>query len=78
MVRMAKCSMCKTTTPSKDELPFFEFTGEKSRRARESCKHCMYYKVAHEGGSASVTCGNFVPHGAYETDRYYCGCIGWD
>jgi hypothetical protein len=78
MARMAGCTMCSKTIPSSEKLAFFEFTGEDSRRAKESCKNCQYYEVAHKSGAAFYTCGNFIPHGSFENDRYYCGCIGWN
>lgn len=67
--------ICTCVQPSSKELPFFEFMGEGSREATEICK-CGYHKVAHESGK--VKCREFVPKGAREFDKFYCGCAGWD
>ena len=79
--RKAQCS-CGQVVPSSKSLPFFESTAEGSRDAVESCKHCGYFRVAHTpeviAKNKSLKCTNFEPHGAYEFDRYYCGCRGWD
>jgi hypothetical protein len=77
-VRMAKCSYgCSPVVPSHEGLPFFEFKGEGSRKAEIQCKNCPYYETAH-GKDHKQVCYNFVPHGAFEFDSYYCGCCGWD
>ena|ERR1051325_4234570 len=80
--RQARCSLkCKIVRSSLN-LAFFEFRGEGSPAAREHCAKCGYYEVAHnpqEGRPRGAgVCLNFVPHGAYEFDKYYCGCCGWD
>ncbi len=79
--RLAKCD-CGATKPSHINLPFFEFQGENSDRARTSCKNCPYFDTAHtdevRARNPRVKCINFEPHGAYEFDRMYCGCRGWD
>lgn len=71
-----------------DRLAFFEYRGEGSRAATESCKLCGYGLFAH-GSDATVwkngktavqnaSCPGFEPHGPWECDTYYCGCRGWD
>ena len=76
--RFAQCSYgCDHSVPSHAGLPFFEYTGDGSRRAIIECKNCPYYEEAHGKGHKQV-CKNFEPHGAFEFDSYYCGCYGWD
>lgn len=75
--RSAECTLCDRLVPSSEKLAFFEYMGEGSRKSKIQCKHCAYYDVAHNGDNARV-CNNFEPHGAFENDRYYCGCRGWD
>lgn len=76
-MRMAKCAYGCNPVPSHQGLPFFEFKGEDSKEAKIVCKNCRYYDVAHGKGHKQV-CENFVPHGTFEFDSYYCGCRGWD
>ena len=81
--RTARCCSKKTDKPSSFNLAFFEFRGVNSRVALISCKNCGYHKVAHEKKLNGETknksiCDRFQPHGAFDTDRYYCGCRGWD
>ena len=66
-------------------LPLFEARGEGTPAATDYCK-CGYAEIAHRDDSKERrrnvvkegVCKGFVPHGAYEFDRYYCGCRGWD
>jgi hypothetical protein len=73
--RMAECHCGRKMKSDPSMLAFFEFRGEGSREAKDRCKNCSYYEVAHSRG---IKCQNFVPHGAFETDKFYCGCNGWD
>ena len=81
--RLAKCG-CGSTRPSSEweNLAFFEFMGEGSPRALTSCRNCSYHQVAHtpevRARNAALKCGEFVPHGPYEFDVFYCGCRGFD
>lgn len=74
MKRMASCTSCGHTVPSdRHMLAFFEDRSETSRMALHQCV-CGYMDTApgkHEDHA-------FQPHGAWETDAYYCGCKGWD
>jgi hypothetical protein len=81
--RTAKCD-CGRTAPSSLALAFFEFRGAGSRHATERCE-CGYYESAHgapagtySSRTLSKPCPEFKPRGPAETDRYYCGCRGWD
>lgn len=74
--RSAIC-YCGNIRPSSEKLAFFEYRGEGSKQATKSCKNCPYYDVAHGKDHKSV-CNNFTPHGAYEYDKFYCGCAGWE
>lgn len=78
--RQARC--CDLSiVPSRFDLAFFEYRGEGSRVAREHCGNCSYMEAAHTDPIRSKNkhvCDNFVPHGAYEYDSYYCGHAGWD
>lgn len=81
--RQARCSSCKTLIPSSPKLPLFEFRGEGSKAATETCAHCHYGLIAHTSKIAgrrvdSKVCYDFEPIGAWEYDLYYCGCRGWD
>lgn len=75
--REAKCS-CGRKEPSMkfQNLAFFQFKGEGSKEANNTCKNCKYYKMAHDNNR--VPCKSFEPHGAFEFDEYYCGCRGWE
>lgn len=85
--RMAHC-FCGSVTPSSWALAFFEFLGEGSKAATESCAHCGYALSAHgpdapvwRNGKTAVMnhgCPGFEPRGDVGHDRYYCGCRGWD
>lgn len=83
--RSARCA-CGKIRPSDETLAFFEYRGDGSHDATETCKHCRYFKVAHKpGGNSSVkgyrnrfVCAKFEPMGASEFDAYYCGHGGWD
>jgi hypothetical protein len=79
--RMAKCT-CGRTEPSSHSLAFFQFRGDGSESAVETCKHCAYFRVAHTPAvmakNSSLKCTNFESRGAYEFDSFYCGCRGWE
>jgi hypothetical protein len=84
--RVATCSgglRCDSTKPSGRNLAFFEYRGEGSRAATETCGTCGMAEGAHgeinkTTGRPGVTSHPFVERGAYDTDSYYCGCAGWD
>lgn len=86
--RMARCGIDHGTTPSSQSLPFFQFRGEGSLAAIDSCLHCGYSKFAHgeeasrwKNGKTAVEnagCPGFEPHGPWDYDLYYCGCRGWE
>ena len=94
--RMARCH-CGKERPSTEalegKLAFFEYQGEGSKRAEDTCRHCRYYEVAHGSGAAEDRakgyrprrdvvaegdCPGFESHGPFDKDIYYCGCRGWD
>lgn len=78
--RHSHCT-CGVTVPSSLSLPFFEFRGEGSRVALESCGTCGYNLVAHTDEVRSrnpKVCKDFVPRGAMDQDTHYCGHAGWD
>ena len=80
--RTAKCA-CGKTEPSErallGELAFFEFYGDGSNHSRRRCAHCTFYDVAHQNARAILKIDHeFEAHGAFEFDKYYCGCGGWD
>lgn len=91
--REAQCSSCLKIVPTSDNLAFLERTGEGTKAATESCANCGYHEIAHsyDGNYAPPSnkknphlCLNFdppmefVPHGPWPYDRFYCGCRGWD
>lgn len=45
--RQARCG-CGNTVDSRVDLAFFEYRGEGSRAATDSCKHCGYAECAHK------------------------------
>jgi len=83
--RTARCG-CGRIEPSSAKLPFFEFRGEGSRMATDSCRNCGYSLVAHTQEQTRTQknvvergeCPGFEPRGAWEHDSFYCGCRGWD
>lgn len=79
--RVAQCG-CGRTEPSNRDLAFFEFKGEGSDAALTHCKNCQYSQPAHTpeamARNTRLKCTNFEPLGAYEMDRFYCGCRGWE
>ena len=81
--RSARCT-CGRTVPSSTDLAFFEFRGEGSKAAKETCAKCHYNIVAHPPRNPKPYAGApfehcvFEPKGAWEFDSYYCGCRGWD
>lgn len=75
--RLARC-LCGETIPSSFDLAFFEFRGENSNSATNSCE-CGFFETAHhitdrKGG----WCDKFTSRGPDEFDIFYCGCRGWD
>lgn len=80
--RVARCTYgCGSESPSSKNLAFFEYLGEGSREAQTKCKNCGYAEVAHTAEKRAKNhriCSTFAPTGARATDRYYCGCHGWD
>lgn len=88
--RMAKCSCGRTEPSHAKDRAFFEYCGPGSKEATETCK-CGFYWCAHvaqymarnvPSNRKTVVeqgkCTGFVPRGAQEFDRYYCGHAGWD
>ena len=75
--RFARCCIESSIRPSTDNLAFFEYRGEGSRAATDTCKNCSYAKVAHDK-KGTKACDNFEPRGAWDYDSYYCGHLGWD
>ena len=74
-------SACQIEADSSIKLPFFEWRGEGSFRAVTMCRHCSFYGSAHTEENRKKNkriCSHFEPHGDYEFDQYYCGCMGWD
>lgn len=83
--RMAECTHCGRLQPSdqREHLAFFIDCSAGSPVAMRSCKHCSYYKEAHEMTEPiprylPQLCGHFEAVGAFDRDRYYCGCSGWN
>ena len=78
--RTARCSMCGNTVPSTNEgLAFFQYRGEGSKAAEETCGMCSYNII----GCPRMQVGtlephDFAPRGAFEFDSFYDGCRGWD
>lgn len=77
--RQATCT-CGVLRPSAGDLAFFEFRGEGSRTALDTCRNCSYAKVAHTDPRPNnkFICAEFVPSGAWRYDSFYCGHAGWD
>jgi hypothetical protein len=80
--RTATCVYCGRKEPSSRGLAFFEYLGTGSEEADGTC-HCGYAELVHQEinpytGRKGVTDHEFQPKGPRETDRYYCGCRGWD
>lgn len=83
--RLARCS-CGRTEPSDPERAFALVPqGEGSRRAVETCGTCGYHLEAHlpprpgvVRSAAARVCDEFVPHGPWPFDSFYCGHRGWD
>jgi hypothetical protein len=82
--RVARCACGKEVASSAD-LAFFEFRGQDSREAALSCGVCRFHKIAHDRASernephlVRARGHEFVSHGAFEFDHFYCGCRGWD
>jgi hypothetical protein len=65
--------------PSSFDLAFFEYRGPGCLDAERLCK-CGYARSAHEDPARrrNLKCKTFSPHGPWDTDKYYCGCRGWD
>lgn len=83
--RFAECAYLPhghARMPSSYDLAFFQFRGEGSREATEICV-CGYARAAHDDDgrlrmNLNSKCPGFAARGAQETDKYYCGCFGWD
>jgi hypothetical protein len=84
--RVAKCH-CNEVRPSSMDLAFFQYRGEDSPDAINTCKHCKFHWQAHEHDNHRVfansvvedgKCPGFEPHGAWDFDLFFCGCSGWD
>lgn len=80
--RMAECAYLPrghADKPSAFGLAFFEYRGPGCPAASETCK-CGYYRIAHEDPARrrNLKCKTFTAHGPWATDKYYCGCHGWD
>lgn len=76
--RVARCS-CGNTKPSSYDLAFFEYRGEGSKSAEQTCV-CGYDKAPHDPDNPyhhNIKCRDFRPRGPKD-DLYYCGCRGWD
>lgn len=77
--RFARCTNTCELRPSSTDLAFFEYLGPDSPASKQNCAQCGYYESAHKRERRSQNvCLNFRPHGPYEYDKYYCGCMGWD
>jgi hypothetical protein len=81
--RIAQCT-CGAKVPSATNLAFFEFLGDGSPKALETCRKCHYSLWAHKPhnqipfeGAPFANC-TFEPNGGFTFDSYYCGCRGWD
>lgn len=84
--RKAHCTYgCGESAASDNpNLAFFEYQGAGSFSAG-LCKHCGYAKNPHEGqpfGRPNVVdaglCPGYEARGDIGSDRFYCGCRGWD
>jgi hypothetical protein len=83
--RMARC-YCGETRPSSEREKLFGFTdlSDTSAWARETCRHCGKFEVAHHPGCSQVRPDQYERHAfeprekGREFDSYYCGCRGWD
>lgn len=86
--RTARCG-CGKTRPSSKDISFFSYKGEGSRDATEVCGFLVDGRICHGHPTihqeinpttkrAGITDHEFVAHGAFEYDEYYCGCSGWD
>lgn len=84
--RMALCAYSNASrpheaVPSRSSLPFFEYRGEGSREATQTCGRCGFSRSAHDltgEKRPAKLCEAFTPKGAQPMDSYYCGCRGWD
>lgn len=74
-MRKAKCQ-CGKIESNKDEMHFFDFTGDGSFWSR-LCSCCGFSEESHKSKKA-VKCSGYKPQGPLEFDKYYCGCNGWD
>jgi hypothetical protein len=93
-VRLARCASCGTERPSSSPgLAFFEACGDGSIDAQRcicgyfECAHDpahMATLVPGRHGKPRPTviesghCTGYQPRGDRGTDRFYCGCRGWD
>jgi hypothetical protein len=91
--RLARCCDEAPVRPSSTNLAFFEFRGEGSREATETCGVCRMHRCVHDPDyHLTLVRGmrgyelfverygehDFVARGAVEFDLYYCGHSGWD
>jgi hypothetical protein len=86
---MARCSCGALKASNSPSLAFFEFRGEGSRAAEQTCANCGYAYTPHvaelikdfiikETVIEAGKCPGFKARGAWEYDSFYCGCRGWD
>ena len=69
--RQARCT-CGKVVDSSTALPFYHYLGGGSVRAAETCAVCGYSIGTHAG---HVNDHQFIPHGSYEYDEFYCGHV---
>jgi len=88
--RQARCSCGKIEPSHSTRLAFFEYRGEGSPAAINSCKNCGFHEVAHDPVYTRERnveprtvverglCKGFEAKGPWQYDSFYCGCGGWD
>ena len=64
--REARCH-CGKLVPARWDLAFFEYRGEGSYKAHNTCKNCGYFKSAHP--FKRHECEGFEPYGTYKYDK---------
>ena len=89
--RLAECTYCRRTNPSKPTLPFF--VRKEAGDEAHMCKVCSYSVRAHQlwdgqRGEGEINFGRWPAHvpvhdfeprmEGRERDEFYCGCRGWD
>lgn len=82
MTRPAECTYRKRLITNIAYAAFWEDRGPGSDYAVNLCT-CGFSRVAHEPihphtGRPGISDHEFAARGPAETDRYYCGCRGWD